>query len=289
MQIKSFCRAWLFGILLPTATVLAQVGEDKAQLAQLEAQLLSSWWVSVEGERGQRIMRITSIGPRADGHFGVDLNYGILGGGMGPLKGVLYRQSQPSTTNPQEWIGPKTYKLEFATGAGTVISAESTTAGVFVGTFVTRSGRSKPITLERVTEDEIHVRVNGTNAERRAAAQKWLAKDEIKIDYDGPYKSTFTVDMKAKTVMFYGGENDNICTRAPVPAEVRVDGQDMLVFTFDSKLSGCAQLQYTFDPVSRAGTIRQRPPVRSRRNPATRSRHIPATWGGAEGHLEAPC
>ena len=29
--------------------------------------------------------------------------------------------------------------------------------------------------------------------------------------------------------------------------------------------------------------------VRSRRNPATRSRHIPATWGGAEGRLEAPC
>lgn len=257
MQFQVLCRALLFGFLLPAATALAQVGEDKAQLAQLEAQLLSSWWVSVEGERGQRIMRITSIGPRADGHFGVDLNYGILGGGMGPLKGVLYRQSQPSTTNPQEWIGPKTYKLEFATGAGTVISAESTTAGVFVGTFAPRAGRSKPITLERVTEEEIQRRVAGANSARRPAADKWLTKDVIKIDYDGAYKSTFTVDMKAKTVTFHGA--DDFCTRSPVPAEFRVDGQDMLVFTFDSKLPGCAQLQYTFDPVSKTGTIRQRP------------------------------
>lgn len=248
------------GLLASVGLAWAQDNDEAARLAQVESQMLSSWWIKVDGEAGQRIMRVTRIGQRGDGNFALDLNYGILGGGQGALKGALIRQGTTPAPKPGEWLGAKTYKLEFTTGAGTVISADSGDPGVFVGTFATKSGSAKPIRLERVSEEEIQARVNNANAGRRDAAQKWLAKDEIKIDYKGSYTSTFTVDMKAKTVMFFGGANDDICTRAPVPAEVRVDGQDMLVFTFDSKLPGCAQLQYTFDPLSRAGSIRQRPP-----------------------------
>ncbi len=195
-------------LALATTAALAQVDDSKAQIEQLEAQLESSWWITVEAERGQRIMRVTSIGSRGDGNFAVDLNYGILGGFLGPLKATLFRQSPPLTVNPQEWIGSKTFRIEFITGAGTQISAESAAPGTFVGTFTPRSGRTKQITFEQ-------------------------------------------------TAMFYFPAND-YCM-GTVPADVRVDGQGMLVFVFDSMRAGCAQFQYTFDPVLRSGSIRQRP------------------------------
>jgi hypothetical protein len=244
-------------LALATTAALAQVDDSKAQIEQLEAQLESSWWITVEAERGQRIMRVTSIGSRGDGNFAVDLNYGILGGFLGPLKATLFRQSPPLTVNPQEWIGSKTFRIEFITGAGTQISAESAAPGTFVGTFTPRSGRTKQITFERVSEEEVQTRLAGTTEARRQAAQKWLAKDKIEIDYEGAWRWTVPVDMKTKTAMFYFPAND-YCM-GTVPADVRVDGQGMLVFVFDSMRAGCAQFQYTFDPVLRSGSIRQRP------------------------------
>jgi hypothetical protein len=246
------------GLLATLQATWAQDSVDAARLAQAEAQLLTYWWVKVEGERGQRILRITRVGLRGDGNFGLDLNYGILGSWQGPLKGALIRLGTTPVPDPKEWIGGKTYKLEFITGAGTVITAESASAGNFVGTFAPPTGRSKPLTLERVSEEEVHKRGAGAEDARRQAAAKWLAKDEIKIDYEGAWRWTVPVDMKARTATFYYPAND-YCTSAPVPAEVRVDGHGMLVFVFDPKLPGCAQVQYTFDPVLRGGFIRRRP------------------------------
>ena len=250
-------HAWLVVLALSGAATPAQVDDGKTQLAQLQAQLQSSWWITVEAERGQRIMRITGISLRGDGNFSVDLNYGILGGFLGPTRATLFRQSPPSTVNPQEWIGSRTFKIEFITGAGTQISAESADAGTFIGTFAPRSGRTKQITLERVSGEEVQKRLAGAIEARRQAAQKWLAKEKIEIDYEGAWRWTVPVDMKARTAMFYFPANDYCMGK--VPADVRVDQQGMLVFVFDSKLAGCAQLQYTFDPVLRSGSIRQRP------------------------------
>lgn len=245
------------GLLASVGLAWAQDNDEAARLAQVESQMLSSWWIKVDGEAGQRIMRVTRIGQRGDGNFALDLNYGILGGGQGALKGALIRQGTTPAPKPGEWLGAKTYKLEFTTGAGTAISADSAEPAVFVGTFTTKSGNVKPIRLERVSEEEIQARVNSANAGRRAAAEKWLTKDEVKIYYEGPYKSTFTVDMKAKTVTFDG--SDDFCARGAVPATAQVGDKDMLVFTFNPKRPGCPELQYSFDPLSKAGSIRQRP------------------------------
>lgn len=244
-------------LALSATAAMAQVDDGKAQLAQLETQLLSSWWITVEAERGQRIMRSTSIGPRGDGNFGVDISYGILGDFLGPLKATLVRQSPSLTVNPQEWIGSKTFKIEFVTGAGTLISAESAATGTFIGTFAPRSGRAKQITFERVSEEEVQKRIAGADEARRQAAMKWLAKDKIEIDYEGTWRWTVPVDMKAGTATFYYPALD-YCMGI-VPADVRMDAQGMLVFVFDSKRAGCAQYQYTFDPVLKSGSIRQRP------------------------------
>lgn len=271
MSTRRVLVAVFVGLFITLRAAWAQESDDAARLAQVEAQLLSSWWVKVEGEAGQRIMRITRIGLRGDGNFGLDLNYGILGGGQGPLKGTLVRLGPAPALKPNEWVGAKTYKLEFTTGAGTVISTESAESGVFAGTFTTRSGSAKPIRLERVSDEEIQARTNTANAGKRAAAEKWLAKDEIKISYEGSYKSTFTVDMKAKTVTFYG--SDDFCARGAVPASARVDDRDMLVFTFNPKRPGCPELQYSFDPLSKSGSIRQRPGDAAPETP----------WGGPSG------
>ena len=85
-------HAWLVVLALSGAATPAQVDDGKTQLAQLQAQLQSLWWITVEAERGQRIMRITGISLRGDGNFSVDLNYGILGGFLG-------RRGRPSFDN----------------------------------------------------------------------------------------------------------------------------------------------------------------------------------------------
>lgn len=94
--------------------------------------------------------------------------------------------------------------------------------------------------------------------EKKAAAEKWLARNEIKINYVGPYTATFSVDTKAKTVLFYNSP-DRFCASGPVPTDTAINQDGFLVFTFDSKRNGCLQIQYTFDPITKAGTVRGRP------------------------------
>lgn len=245
------------GLLTALRVASAQDNAETARLAQLEAQLISAWWGKVQGEAEPRIMRIIRIVPRAEGNYVLDISYGILGGGQAPLKGSLTRQGSSALPGASEWLGAKNYKLEFTTGAGTVVSAESAEPGVFTGTFVTRSGNVKPIRLDRVSEDEIRTRASDASAVRRAAAEKWLTKAEVKIEYEGPYKATFTVDTKARMVNF--GGSDDFCARGAIPAVAAVDDRGMLVFTFNPKRPGCPELQYSFDPLSKAGSIRQRP------------------------------
>lgn len=95
--------------------------------------------------------------------------------------------------------------------------------------------------------------------EMKAAAQIWLAKDEIKINYAGSaYSSIFTVDMKAKTVRFYGSP-DRYCANQPVPTTVTVEEDGTLSFVFDSKKAGCEEIKYAFNPISREGVLSHRP------------------------------
>ena len=107
--------------------------------------------------------------------------------------------------------------------------------------------------------------------EKKAAAQRWLAQEEIKINYAGSsYSSVFTVDMKAMTVRFYGSP-DRFCSARPVPASVTVAEDGTVDFVFDRKLPGCEELKYAFDPISREGVLSVRPGGSAPDAPWTRS------------------
>ena len=99
-----------------------------------------------------------------------------------------------------------------------------------------------------------------SNDERRAAAERLLQRESLKIKYSGSnYSSTYSLDLKAKTVMLYGSP-DRFCAARPVPATWRVLEDGTISFLFDPQKPGCAQLQYNFDPISLNGQIRYREP-----------------------------
>ncbi len=94
--------------------------------------------------------------------------------------------------------------------------------------------------------------------DRKAAADKWLKRDEIKIQYTGPnYSSVFVVSTKDKSVVFYNSP-DRWCAGRPVPAEWLVDDSGTLVFTFTPEKNDCMVLRYAFDPIARSGAISYR-------------------------------
>ena len=94
--------------------------------------------------------------------------------------------------------------------------------------------------------------------DRKAAAEKWLTRDEIRIQYSGPnYSSVFVVSTRERTVTFYNSP-DRWCAGRPVPTEWVVDESGTLTFTFTPEKSDCMVLRYTFDPIAKSGAISYR-------------------------------
>jgi hypothetical protein len=69
--------------------------------------------------------------------------------------------------------------------------------------------------------------------------------------------SRFTLDLKAKEITFFGSP-ERFCAGRPVPTTLEVTEDGMLVFLFDPKKNSCAQIRYTFDPITKAGSIAYR-------------------------------
>ncbi len=129
-------------ISLVTSTPFAQ----EKTTTQLQTELVSPWLVTVVGEARTRTLRITGAAPKPDGTLLLEATYGWTDGGQIAVSASASQSGQQST-------------LRFSTPADSRIAATQTTNGIFEGTFTDKKGGTKPIRIQKVSEEELQLKI----------------------------------------------------------------------------------------------------------------------------------
>ncbi len=145
---KNVFLGFLFAMLLSSSGVF---GQEKA-LAELQAELVSPWLVTVEGENRTRILRITGLTQKADGVFHVEAVYGFSDENQTPITAEMSQN-----------------KLVLTTQANTKIVVTQKSGETFAGTFTLKNGTTNGVTLARVSENELSAKVASEQIARAEA------------------------------------------------------------------------------------------------------------------------
>ena len=149
----------IVGLLL---LVFGGAAMAQTPVIQLQAELVSPWLVTVDGEARQRSLKILGLAEKAKDTFLIEATYGWLGGDQDPALAEI-------TLSGTE------RKLKITTSAQSVILATQSTDGSFSGTFKTRTGAEKPIRLEKISEPDFQAKVL---AAKTAAANQAFANED---------------------------------------------------------------------------------------------------------------
>jgi hypothetical protein len=94
-----------------------------------------------------------------------------------------------------------------------------------------------------------------TQVELRAAADRWLSQEVIKVQYSSStgWSSTFEVNAKAGKTNFVGSI-DRVCLGSAVPTKLDYVEPE-LIFAFQPAATGCNPPRYRFNPVTGKGKV----------------------------------
>ncbi len=137
-RLRSFVAGFLMVVSLLGSTVHAQA----KSLAKLQAELVSSWLVTVDGESRTRTLIISGVAQKSDEEFVLESVYGMSDTKQTAIK-AEYR------------ISAKDHQLILTTQADTQIVATGMPDGTYRGTFALKNGNVKDVAIRRVSGDEI--------------------------------------------------------------------------------------------------------------------------------------
>jgi len=127
-------------------------------IAQLQAELISPWLVTVEGEARTRTLRIAGAALKADGMLSLNASYGWTDEGQFAITASASLAGQQST-------------LQFVTGSSAEVLAKQAPDGSFEGTF-TYKGAAKAVRIQKLSEDELQQKIAAAKAARAVAIVK---------------------------------------------------------------------------------------------------------------------
>jgi hypothetical protein len=140
--VKTTIKNVFFGFLFATLFSSSGVFGQEKTLTELQAELVSPWLVTVEGENRTRILRIAGLTQKADGVFLVEAVYGFTDEKQTPIRAEMSQG-----------------KLVLTTQANTKIVVTQKPGGMFAGTFALKNGTTKGVTIARVSENELPTKV----------------------------------------------------------------------------------------------------------------------------------
>jgi hypothetical protein len=132
----------LVQIVAALAVFCGGTASAETPLAKLQADLVSSWLVIVEGERRTRTLRIRGVEQKDTETFPLDAAYGWTDENQTMVKAEIRQAAQERT-------------LFLTTQPGSKIAASQKTDGTFSGTFTNPSGQTKGVRIEKASEDEL--------------------------------------------------------------------------------------------------------------------------------------
>jgi hypothetical protein len=135
-------RLFVVGLLMVVSLLSSTAHGQTKSLAQLQAELVSSWLVSVDGEGRTRTLIISGVAQKSDEEFVLESVYGMSDTKQTAIK-AEYR------------ISAKDRQLILITQADTRIVATLTPDGIYKGTFTLKNGNVKDVAIRKVSGEEI--------------------------------------------------------------------------------------------------------------------------------------
>jgi hypothetical protein len=130
----------------------------------IQKDLVGSWIVDVDGESRSRTLNIKGAEKKRDGAWVLDSTYGWTDGTQTPVSAELIAR-------------PDGYRIHLTTQANSQISADSSGTALFDGTFTPSSGNVRPVTLQRVSDEELRKRTADLTASRIRSAMRQPSAD----------------------------------------------------------------------------------------------------------------
>lgn len=118
-------------------------------LAELQTELISPYLVTVEGESRMRTLRITGAAQKSDGALLLEATYGWIDNPPGVSPPVVASVNQSS----QE------IRLVFTSQANSKVTSIRSPDGSFEGTISYRNGETKTIKIQKLSENELQLKV----------------------------------------------------------------------------------------------------------------------------------
>lgn len=132
---------------------MVAISQTTAALAEKQhSGLISSWLVSVEGDKRTRTLRVTDIVKASNNEFLLEAAYGITGENLGTIKAEISQVGQE-------------VKMILVNQADTKIVTVQQSETVFSGTATLKNGVTKKVTITKVFEDEALVDKKTNNNE----------------------------------------------------------------------------------------------------------------------------
>lgn len=159
--------------------------------AELQATLVAPWLVTVDGISRTRTLIITGITQKSEGIFSADAVFGFSDAKQTAIKADI-------EVNQMAQL-----RLILTTQTDTKIDATQTPNGTFVGTFTPKNGEAKKVTIERLDEDELQLKVASAKAAPPGAV---IVKPAVAADAEtgGP------ASMKPLRVLFIGNSYTSV-------------------------------------------------------------------------------
>jgi hypothetical protein len=119
--------------------------------SQLQTELISPWLVTVDGEARTLTLRITGAAQKPDGTLVLETVFGWTDGNQTAISATARQVGQQST-------------LQFVTQPGSRVVATQGANGTFEGTFTLMNGITRPVKIQKVSEDELLRKVSAAKA-----------------------------------------------------------------------------------------------------------------------------
>jgi hypothetical protein len=137
---------WIICIVIGLAAMCVQVAHAQATLAQIQSEFVSSWLVTIKGQARTLVLRVAAVTQKDGESFALDATFGFIDGKGSQLQAEL-AQSE------------KGRQLRFVTQSGNRYVATQAPSGVFEGIFSDVAGITKAVSLEKISENALKVKL----------------------------------------------------------------------------------------------------------------------------------
>jgi len=145
------------------AIVRMTAADAQTSLAQMRQDLISPWLMTVQGEDRTRILRISEIAEESRGSYLLNATWGWTDGAQFIVRVELIQSG-------------KELRLIVRSAAESLVSLRQSPDGNFAGTFKYARGAEKVATLEKLSEDEVPLKVKDAMA--KTAAQVFANEEK---------------------------------------------------------------------------------------------------------------